>query len=91
MPARVLLVAGKDDEVVRAAKGLAGADTLEVGPLTVPSPDVSWVVGAGLQWERKDIGIGLEARFQRGLRQVLPDAATPIYNELWAIVLALTI
>jgi hypothetical protein len=68
-----------------------GADTLEVGPLTVPSPDVSWVVGAGLQWERKDIGIGLEARFQRGLRQVLPDAATPIYNELWAIVLALTI
>ena len=68
-----------------------GSDTLEVSPLGVPSPDVSWVVGAGIQWERKDIGIGLEARYQRGLRQVLPDAGTPIYNELWAIVLALTI
>lgn len=68
-----------------------GSDTLEVAPLEIPSPDVSWVVGAGIQWERKDIGIGLEARYQRGLRQVLPQAGTPIYNELWAIVLALTI
>jgi hypothetical protein len=68
-----------------------GGDTLEVAPLTVPSPDVSWIVGAGIQWERKDIGIGLEARYQRGTRQVLPDAGTPVYNELWAIVLALTI
>ena len=67
-----------------------GADTVNVGPLNIPAPDVSWIVGAGIQWERKDIGIGLEARYQRGLRQVLP-IDTPVYNEFWAIVLALTI
>jgi len=67
-----------------------GADTLVVSPLEVPSPEVSWIVGAGIQWELKDIGIGLEARYQRGLRQVLP-IPTKVRNEMWAILLALTI
>jgi hypothetical protein len=67
-----------------------GGETLDVAPLKIPSPDVSWIVGAGIQWERKDIGIGIEARFQRGLREVLPADPT-IRNQLWAIVLALTI
>lgn len=67
-----------------------GDDTLVVNPLKIPSPEVSWIVGAGIQWELKDIGIGLEARYQRGTRQVLPISAT-VRNEMWAILLALTI
>jgi hypothetical protein len=67
-----------------------GADTLVVSPLDVPSPEASWIVGAGIQWELKDIGIGLEARYQRGMRQVL-DIPAKIRNEMWAILLALTI
>jgi hypothetical protein len=47
-------------------------------------------VGAGIQWELKDIGIGLEARYQRGMRQVLP-ISVKVRNEMWAILLALTI
>jgi hypothetical protein len=65
-------------------------DTLLVTPLEVPSPEASWIVGAGIQWEVKDIGIGLEARYQRGLRQVLP-IETKVRNEMWVILLALTI
>ena len=67
-----------------------GSDTVRLGAIDVPSPDVSWIVGAGIQWERRDIGIGLEARYQRGLRQVL-EADRSIHNVFWAIVLALTI
>lgn len=67
-----------------------GADTLVVSPLEIPSPEASWIVGAGIQWELKDIGIGLEARYQRGMRQVLPISAK-VRNEMWAILLALTI
>ena len=67
-----------------------GTDTLVVTPLEIPSPEASWIVGAGIQWELKDIGIGLEARYQRGMRQVLPISAK-VRNEMWAILLALTI
>lgn len=67
-----------------------GADTVVVSPLEVPSPEASWIVGVGIQWELKDIGIGLEARYQRGMRQVLPIPAK-VRNEMWAILLALTI
>lgn len=67
-----------------------GTDTLVVRPLEIPSPEASWIVGAGIQWELKDIGIGLEARYQRGMRQVLPISAK-VRNEMWAILLALTI
>jgi hypothetical protein len=67
-----------------------GPDTVVVSPLEIPSPEASWIVGAGIQWELKDISIGLEARYQRGLRQVL-DLPTKVRNEMWAILLALTI
>jgi hypothetical protein len=67
-----------------------GTETITVGPIEVPSPDVSWIVGAGIQWERRDISIGLEARYQRGTRQVL-NIDTPVHNQLWAILVALTI
>jgi hypothetical protein len=68
-----------------------GEGTVDVAPIEVSSPDVSWVLGGGIQWERKDINIGLEARYQRGLRQLLPDEPRAVRSSLWAILLALTI
>jgi hypothetical protein len=68
-----------------------GGTTLQVRPIDVGSPDVSWVVGGGIQWERRDINIALEARFQRGLRQVFPSLDQKVRNQLWTILVALTI
>ncbi|MCU0620835.1 MAG: PorT family protein [Gemmatimonadales bacterium] len=65
--------------------------TVVLQPVDLTSPDVSWIVGGGIQWERKDIAIGLEARFQQGLRQVFRDGSTDLRTQLFAILIALTI
>jgi hypothetical protein len=90
---RTLIASSTVRSVECADSGLVdvGGTPLQVRPIDIGSPDVSWVLGGGIQWERRDINIALEARFQRGLRQVFPAIDQKIRNQLWTILVALTI
>ena len=64
---------------------------IEVAPIDITSPEVSWLAGLGIQWEHKDINLGIEARYQRGLRPVLASGDIDLRSQLIAILIALTI